>query len=210
MKTRLSAILLSGFFALSLVACDDILLPDDPLDPGNGGGQDTTVNVDTLGDHSQLVITGTFIPRDAQKPILPDGSRLTIAWAREDGQSICYGEGQILNNNEWRIVVKGALPADAYYGSPYGRYDHAIGEVVLIRPETPIGVPVQISPYGGSAEFRVVYDSNRPTIGTWGPEFLHLFPKGYMLGEMVDNGTLMYPPLVPVQTSDVKIHFYTW
>jgi hypothetical protein len=216
MRHKLSALFLSAFLAMSIVACDDILLPDDPWDPGNGGGGDTTenpvdtVNDDTTGNHDRLVVNGTFVSMDPQDPNLPEGSRLTVLWFRADGSTVAYGNGEILPNNKWRIEVGGQLPVNAYYDDPVGGHTYAVGHIALVRDDTPIGVPGMYGAYGTSAEFSVIYDTDEPTNDPWGMQFLELFPRGYMLGEMVEDGQPFMPPYLPVQNDDVILRHTTF
>lgn len=223
MRTRLTAILLSGFFALSLVACDDILLPNDPYDPGNGGGQDTTWNpgdstgdddttggIDTNGIHDQLIITGTFKPLDPADQTLPSGSKIHVLWHRADGVDFVHGYGEMISPTTWRVILDGPLPLQAYWGAPYGEHAFAIGTVSLVDGAVPPTGTIETGPYGITEGFDIIYDTNKPTNDVWGSMFLQRFPKGYMVGAYDMNASGELPNYTPAQPSGLPLTFIPW
>lgn len=223
MKNKLFAFLAAGMLSLSLVACDDILLPNDPYDPGNGGGQDTTWNpgdttvdddttggIDTSGTHDQIIITGTFKALDPADQTLPSGSKIHVLWHRADGVDFVHGYGEMISPTTWRVILDGPLPLQARWGAPNGDFSFAVGTVSLVDGAVPPTGTIETGVFGITEGFDIIYDTNTPTDDVWGKTFLHRFPKGYMVGAYDFDNAGELPGYKPSKPSGLPLMFVPW
>lgn len=201
MRHKLSALFLSAFLAMSIVACDDILLPDDPWDPGNGGGGDTTENpVDTNRNSDTIILSGIIQRLDATSPELPPGAKIIVVWHRADGQDVIFGEGNIIDDQRWSVLLTDPLPSGTYWSSPTGQEVWGVGSILLVDGATPSSGTFTGIPLGATNGIDVIFDTNKEAADGWGEKFLGMFPGGYMAG-MADmtssDSTPIYRPMPP-------------
>lgn len=201
MRHKISALFLSAFFAMSIVACDDILLPDDPWDPGNGGGGDTTENpVDTNRNSDTIILSGTIERFDSTNDELPPGAKVIVVWHRIDGTDVIYGEGTIINGDQWNIFLTDPLPSEAYWSSPTGQQIWGVGSIILVEGNTPSSGAFDGIPLGTTNGVDVIYDTNKEAADGWGEMFLGQFPQGYSTGiasPLIATPSPIYRPVAP-------------
>lgn len=201
MRHKISALFLSAFFAMSIVACDDILLPNDPWDPGNGGGGDTTENpVDTNGNHESITLSGYIASFDSTSIEVPAGAKVVVIWHRADDQDVIFGEGEIFADNTWEIKLNSPLPSEAYWGSPSGERVWGVGSIALVDASTPSSGIYTGVPIGVTSGVDVIFDTDKRSTDGWGEMFLGNFPKGYMAGmadPLLNTPMPIYNPTSP-------------
>lgn len=188
--------------SLSLMACEDILIPDDPGNGGGGGDTSQVVNKLTLS--GMLIADETSDLRD-----LPEDARIALVWQRLDGTGVVRSIGSIDRTTmTWTININGELDQADYLETLMGKGVYGMASIVLLA-----GNPIEghvigdelstgaVYPLGVAPLTQVVYDTDRQSSDDFAKEFLGFFEKGYSAASIFpildggpDSEAVLYRP----------------
>lgn len=181
MMTRLMLWASAAMLSLSLMACEDILIPDDPGNGGGGGG-DTTQVVNKLTLSGMLIGDETTDVRD-----LPEDARIALVWQRLDGTGVVRSIGSIDRNTmTWTINVNGALDQADFLETAMGKGVYGMASIVLLAGDPAEGYVIgeelstgAVYPLGVAPLTQVIYDTDVQSADEFAQSFLGYFGKGY-------------------------------
>jgi hypothetical protein len=199
--------------AIGLVACDDIIIPDDPRGGGQGdstgtGGDDTTGGGDRdTNVVSMITLSGPIVNGlDSSAVQLPDGADVIVAWDRGNGELYVYGQGSIESNRvteTYSVSVSTNGWNDEALFDPDGTAGiHGVGMIMLVDKEMPdhtIFWPSNSLPFLGQVfEANIIYNTGKEKATPWTIGWLDDFSVGFSIGVPAFNGYIpsqngMYP-----------------
>jgi hypothetical protein len=216
MMTRLMLWASAAVLSLSLMACEDILIPDDPGNGGGGGGGDTSEIV------NKLTLSGMLIADETVEiSTMPSDATIALVWQRMDGTSVVRSIGTIDHDNyTWSINIDGALPQGDYLETSLGKGVYGMASIVLLRGNVTEGYVFgddpsrsTVYPIGVAPLTQVIYDTDRPSQDEFAKDFLDLFPAGYSAASIVpfigDDETPVHDALLyqPAPSTDIIVVF---
>ena len=196
-----------AIMAIGLVACDDIIMPDDPRGGGGnndstgsgGGGDDSTGGGGPRDSNfvSVVSLSGPIVSGEPNTAVqLPAGADVVVAWDRGNGELYVYGQGDISSDRNalmYNVSVSTNGWNDGALYDPDGSGGiHGLGMIMLVDAEIPDHTIIQPSntpPFLGQVfEGNIIYNTGLEKATPWTVGWLDAFNLGLSVGMPAFNG----------------------